>query len=354
MQPSPISLSHFAKMMGPHGLYQHATLKEPNLAEGYCVDDNARAIIVLLEYIRQFPDHAEQATVFLTSCFSFIEDAQHAPGTYYNFRTANGTWLTHDVSEDMYARLARTYAYILSHDTNNERKGKTNQLLIDLIPTLTTLTAPRAQAETCIAVATLPSSFLQEHPELIAISENHIKSLLALWDKESSPAWPWFQDTMTYANAILPQSMLVSSEEKVEACLHPSAAFLIQATIQNNIFTPIGSVGWYPKGGTPSYDNQQAIEAGTMFDFLLAYKAKFPMNVSDTEVIAPYLWFFGKNTGNTMMADTHIGACLDGLFLDRVNPNYGAESMLAFLWAELLMRTAEETIQGAARNALKS
>lgn len=354
MQVSPISLRHFEKLMGPYGLYQHATKMEPNLAEGYCVDDNARAIIVLLAYLKQSPTEQDKAESFLASCFAFIKDAQHTPGMYYNFRDANGTWLTHDVSEDMYARLARTYAYILSHDTNEGRKKESTHLLTTLFPTLQKLTAPRAQAETVIAIATLPQDFLASHPEYRALQKVHTTSLLALWQKESSPAWPWFQDTMTYANAILPHSMLASSSTEAEESLHASTSFLLQTTIQDNIFTPIGSVGWYPKGGTPSHNNQQAIEAGTMFDFLLEYHAKFPEKVSLEQVLAPYLWFFGRNTSNVVMADTALGACLDGLFVDHVNPNYGAESMLAYLWAELLIQKTPVITQEAAKKILEA
>ncbi|MDA1169380.1 MAG: hypothetical protein O3A36_03520 [bacterium] len=332
-EPQNISLIHFEKLMGPYGLYQHATKREPNLAEGYCVDDNARAITVLLNYIQQFPAQSEQAIVLLNACFTFIRDAHHAPGTYYNFRDASGTWLKHDVSEDMYARLARTYAYILSHDTNSDRKIIAQALLSDLLPRLESLTAPRALAETIIALA--------EYPEYERIATLHRNNLLALWETQSSSAWPWFQESMTYANALLPHSMLTNpalASDKVRECLHTSAAFLIQTTIQNNIFIPIGNIGWYAKGGVAAQYDQQAIEAGTMYDFLLEYRAQFPEKVTVEQLQAPYNWFFGKNTKNVVMADTETGACLDGLNLDIPNQNYGAESMLAYLWAELLMR----------------
>lgn len=354
MQVPPISLNHFSKLMGPYGLYQHATKREPNLAEGYCVDDNARAVMVLLEYIQQFPLSALEVEPLLASCFSFLEDARYGEGTYYNFRDAKGVWLTHDISEDMYARLARTYAYVLQHDTNSNRKEKASTLLLDLLPTLQTLTAPRAQAETCIAVTTLPEHFLREHPEFTALQTTHTKNLLSLWNTQSSSDWPWFEPSMTYANAILPHSLLSSPSHETQECLHASAAFLIDTTIQDNTFMPIGSVGWYPKGGVASHDNQQAIEAGTMFDFLLAYQSQFPKKVSDEVVAAPYLWFFGNNTKSVLMANKEIGACLDGLFLTHTNPNYGAESMLAYLWAELLMQRAPESVRAIADRFLKS
>lgn len=330
-----ISLQHFEKLMGPYGLYQHATLREPNLAEGYCVDDNARAIIVLLAYKAQFPADSDKVEIFLASCFAFIKDAQHAPGTYYNFRDAQGRWLTHDVSEDMYARLARTYTYLIAYDTNSDRKKIAQKLLTDLIPRLESLTAPRALAETIIALA--------DYQEYKALVLAHTNSLLELWNTQSSSSWPWFQESMTYANALLPHSILASldiAQPAAKECLHASANFLIQTTISNGMFMPIGNMGWYKKGNTPARYDQQAIEGSTMFDFLLVYQSQFPEKVSNSVLLAPYQWFHGNNSKKIPMADTETGACLDGLNLNEPNKNYGAESMLAYLWAELLKNTS--------------
>ncbi len=48
MQLQKEFLAHFGAMMGPQGLYQHATIRTPLLSEGYCTDDNARAIQMLV------------------------------------------------------------------------------------------------------------------------------------------------------------------------------------------------------------------------------------------------------------------------------------------------------------------
>ncbi len=331
--PHLISLTHFQNLFGSYGLYQHATRREPNLAEGYCVDDNARAIIILLAFIKQFPRDRARAEAFLETCFAFIQDSRHSPGTYYNFRDKDGVWLTHDVSEDMYARLARMYTHMLTHDVSGNRHDKARELLNDLLPTLQALTAPRAQAETVIALA--------PHAEYTHIAKDHLQRLLALWDEQSSSSWPWFESSMTYANALLPHSMLAGYKlnPKAQACLHESTEFLIKTTIQDNIFYPIGNKGWYQKGGTPARYDQQAIEAATMFEFLLAYRAAFPEHVSKETAYAPYHWFLGRNSKNITMADQKTGACLDGLNENEPNQNYGAESMLSYLSAELYMNT---------------
>ncbi len=338
---TPLGLSHTRTLIGQYGIYQHASGLHPNLKEGYCVDDNARAVIVLISWVQQSPTDTPELEIFLDRCFQFVVDAQHAPGAYYNFRDDNGAWLTHDISEDMYARIARMYAYVISHDTNTDRITASKRSLIHLVPTLSHLTAARALAETIIAIQSLPKTFLSSNPELVRIAQQHTATLLALWDTTSSQDWKWFEPAMTYANAILPHGILMSDHtlsERADACLHASAEFLMSTTIQNSIFMPVGNKGWYTKGGTPARYDQQPIEAGTMFDFLIAYQAKFPKNISKEELLAPYLWFLGQNTDHTVMANTTIGSCFDGLEKTGPNPNCGAESTLAYLSAELSYR----------------
>ncbi len=330
--------------MGPYGLYQHANGREANLKEGYCTDDNARAVVVLLAWREQWPTDAVKVEIFLQRCFAYIKDAKHSPGEYYNFRDAQGQWLTHDVSEDMYARLARAYALILTHDHDAARKQAAEELLLDLLPTLAQLRFPRAQAEAIIAITLLPPDWLEQHPTFRAVVAQHLKHLASFWQQYATLKWRWFETAMTYANALLPHSILVGSKllqtTTYNEILHDSTQFLLQATIEKNIFRPIGSDGWSPKGSTPSHDNQQPIETGLTIDFLLNYTASFPDKVSINQVIAPYLWFYGQNDQNVLLVDYGNSASFDALCTTHVNTNCGAESLLAYLWSEIRINQA--------------
>ncbi len=342
-------LSHFTVMMGPWGLYQHATVREPLLREGYCVDDNARAVIVLSRLLSIVPSEDITMTKdLLLKCWKFVCEAELESGHYHNFRSSEGVWLETDESEDMYARLIRMLGEVLRNDQLSDLHSQAKRMLQLLLTRASSMQAPRFWAECVIALVDLPDDAgLGDRKEPLLQQGREV--LGRLWETNSSPDWMWFEESMTYANALLPHGLLASrlygKDSAVEDMLHESAAFLIRTTIQNGIFVPIGSNGWYPKGKTPSHDNQQAIEAGTMFDFLLAYHDAFPELVTIETVAAPYLWFFGHNTNRAMMADESTGACLDGLFLHGVNPNYGAESMLAYQYAELLFQNAPASIR---------
>ncbi len=345
------SLAHFQTMLGPYGLYQHATHQTPNLREGYCTDDNTRAVQLLLQWLALANhEEREQLEPLLQPCWQFLLDGERPDGTWYNFRSAEGEWLTNEISDDMYARLARTAATVVRFDSNSNRKQQALKLLTQLEPRLQHLSALRGWAETNIALTLLPPEHLLGFKNLI---ETNTQRLLTAWQTEAASDWPWFEPIMTYANAMIPQGLLASRDHapsaQLEEALKQSTDFLITTTIRDGIFIPIGSVGWYPKGGKPSDENQQPIEAGTMFEFLLAYDKAFPGQLSTETILAPYLWFFGANTNKQIMANVEIGASYDGLFHKGPNPNFGAESMLAYLSSEFFLSLAPANIQSASQ-----
>ncbi len=345
-----LSLQHFRRLMGAYGLYQHADTNNPILSEGYCTDDNARAVQVLVRLIPFLAGaQRKDARLFLEKCWRFLKEAEQAPGSFINFREANGRWLPRKPeSEDMYARVIRCLVELIIHDEDDGRRQEAAQKLEELEGRIKSLTAPRAIAETLVALAKLTAAD-KVPPCLAGWQDKGYQALAALWQKNVEQSWQWFEPVMTYANALFPHALVALTKEadkKIQDnILEASARFLIAATIRENMFIPIGSDGWYAKGGRPATNNQQPIEAGLMFDFLLEYRRYFPERVSVAEVAAPYLWFFGCNTGHVVLADTEAGASYDGLFDLGINDHRGAESMLAYLWTEILLARAPAEVK---------
>ena len=344
-----VSLKHFTRLMGPYGLYQHSDTYQPLLSEGYCTDDNARAVRLLVRLLPLLSGTQQaQAERLLVACWQFVRAAQVKPGVYVNFCDAKGRWQPKiPESEDMYARVARCLVEVIIHDKDTGRRKEAAQMLDDLVERVERFTAPRAWAEALIALSALART---GQPQYVSDLQKKGYQLLAtLWQKNSSPSWSWFEPVMTYANALFPQALLsLASHSDLpgrEKILEESASFLISSTVRNNIFIPIGSAGWYPKGDRPSSDNQQPIEAGLMFDFLLEYHKFFSDRVLPEVVAAPYLWFFGRNTGKVVMADANAGASYDGLFSHGINKHRGAESMLAYLWCEIRLIEADPKLR---------
>lgn len=334
-------LSHFNAMMGTYGLYQHAKYQTPLLSEGYCTDDNARAVQMLC-HLTPLVSADEQLAIreLFQRCWEFIHQAQIEPGYFTNFRSVTGEWLPQGTaeSEDMYARIIRALSEVLHSPDFSEYHAESSVMIEPLIKRASERHMPRFCAEYLIATKDM--------------SDTHAwaaQIILELWKKNSSPDWPWFEKRMTYANALLPHGLLSVLESgpdtEVETILHASAEFLINTTIKDGMFIPIGNNGWYSRGGKPSQYDQQAIEASTMLDFLIDYNQKYPSLVPYANVVAPYLWFFGNNTNSVVMADEKNGSCYDGLSTKGPNQNRGAESMLAYQWAEIRMREVSPQIQ---------
>lgn len=345
-----VSLQHFTRLMGPYGLYQHSDTYQPLLSEGYCTDDNARAVRVLVRLLPLLSGTQRgEAERLLAACWQFVRGARAEPSVYVNFRDAAGRWQPKmPESEDMYARVVSCLIELIIHDHDSGRRQEATSMLDHLVKRVERFAAPRAWAEALIALSALVHA--GQTPRYVSdLQKKGYQFLAALWQKNSSPSWPWFEPVMTYANALFPHALLslashsgLTSRDKI---LEESASFLISSTVRNDVFIPIGSAGWYSKGDRPSSDNQQPIEAGLMFDFLLEYHKFFPGRVLPEVVAAPYLWFFGRNTGQVVMAEPAAGASYDGLYSHGINKHRGAESMLAYLWCEVRLAEADPNLR---------
>ena len=166
--------------------------------------------------------------------------------------------------------------------------------------------------------------------------------LVECYRRSLRPDWPWFESRMTYANAVLPHALFIAArcwpEEDFLDVAEATFDFLDRETTVENVFWPIGNSDWYPRGEEQSLYDQQPVEAVTMAE---AAMAGFTLlgNSGGEKYLAvfrrAYAWFHGENSLHQPLVDVHCGSCYDGLQRSGVNRNQGAESTLAYLWAEL-------------------
>jgi hypothetical protein len=168
--------------------------------------------------------------------------------------------------------------------------------------------------------------------------------LLKIYRVTSTPGWNWFEDSLAYSNARLPEALLLagsrtSNEEWLTAGLESLEWLEKQqhCTIDGH-FVPIGSLGFYSKGGGKARFDQQPVEASaTVSACLQAHRATGDERWS-RKAWAAFNWFLGDNDLKTALYDPSTGGCRDGLHPDRANENQGAESTLSFLMALLQMQ----------------
>jgi len=163
-----------------------------------------------------------------------------------------------------------------------------------------------------------------------------------------SPDWAWFEDVLAYSNARLAQAVLIAGRRNSD--LHMLSVGLgaldwlseVQHCAEKDHFVPIGSQGFYRKGGERARFDQQPVEAGSAVSACLeAYRATKDDRWRK-EAWSAFNWFLGANDLQIALYDSATGGCRDGLHPERVNENQGAESTLAFLMAQVEMRLLGE------------
>jgi hypothetical protein len=118
-----------------------------------------------------------------------------------------------------------------------------------------------------------------------------------------------------------------------------------QQTTEKGHLRPIGSNGFYPRGGARANFDQQPIEAqATVAACLEAYRATADVQWYELARCA-FDWFLGGNDLGLELYVPETGGCHDGLHADRVNGNQGAESTLAFLLSLVDMRQVQDMLE---------
>ena len=178
--------------------------------------------------------------------------------------------------------------------------------------------------------------------------------LMELYAKTAQPDWPWFEEELTYDNAKLAHALILSGDDMgqaplVERGLQTLRWLIGVQTSEHGNFSPIGSNGFYRRGGARATFDQQPIEAqATISACLEAHRV-----TSDPwwyeRAHHAFDWFLGWNDLGLEIYAANTGGCRDALHVDRVNNNQGAESTLAFLLslAEMRLTQNEATVLDA-------
>ncbi len=352
-----LNTNHLFTMTDDTGMLQHAIFSVPNTCEGYTTDDNARALIVstLLSESVGFP-HGEDHLNLSRRYLAFLWLAFHSDiGRFRNFLGYDRKWLEDVGSEDSHGRALWALGSVLGHSQNAGLRGAAGRLFEAAAPAVLKFSSPRAWAFSVLGL----QAYLDWFPgdRAIQITRNRLANrLLDIYEHSRSGAWHWFEKSLAYSNARLPQALILaggrSKNRRMIAAGIESLEWLVAAQHCGDleIFVPIGSSGCFSEGGEKPRFDQQPVEAcATISACLEAYRLTQNQNWTD-EAHCVFRWFLGKNDLQASLYDATTGGCKDGLHPDRVNENQGAESTLSFLMALLEMQRAngshaETTIQ---------
>ena len=209
------------------------------------------------------------------------------------------------------------------------------QLFGQALPAVVNFTSPRAWASSLLGI----DEFLRRLSGDRAATQTRdalTTRLSELFDRADKPDWPWFEDELAYDNAKLAHALILTGRTTGQQALLEKGIRALRwlaevQTSENGHFRPIGSNGFYRRGGPRANFDQQPIEAHTMISACLeAYRATSDASWHE-QAHRAFDWFLGWNDLGRELYSPSTGGCRDALHVDRVNGNQGAESTLAFL-----------------------
>jgi glycosyltransferase involved in cell wall biosynthesis len=329
-----MQIGHFLSMCDDTGLFQHAVHSVPDRLHGYCVDDNARAL--LLACALNDPGEQRLPEILTVRFAAFVQHAWN-PDTrrFRNFMGFNRNWLEGSGSEDSHARTLWALGECARRDTSPSRRQWAQALFVEALPTAESFRSPRAWAFTLLGLdaycAVAPDDLHGQ--EVRHVLAGRLMSILATVE---TPEWVWFEEGLAYDNARLPQALIMTGmatrmPEYVEAGLRSLRWLMTQQTASAGHFRPVGTAGFGEQRQHPRAFDQQPVEAtATIAACLTAWRADGDAGWT-TMATRVFGWFLGSNDLSVALVDPQTGSCRDGLHPDRANENRGGESALSYL-----------------------
>jgi glycosyltransferase involved in cell wall biosynthesis len=339
-----MTLKHVRAMTDDTGMLQHAIYSIPRYESGYCLDDNARALLLMALLEEAGGDDPAAVRTFGTRYLAFVNHAfDRVTGRFRNFLSYARHWLEPCGSEDSHGRALWALGAIIGRSGDPGRRSLAIDLFHAAIPAVTTFTSPRAWAYALLGLDEYLRAF-QGDSMAEARREELAYRLLGLFQRTSRPDWPWFEESVTYSNGRLSQALIVSGDrmdrsEMLEAGMRSLDWLISVQSSADRQFAAIGSNGFYQRGALPATFDQQPVEACAMVSACLeAYRVDSDMRwLSHARWV--FNWFLGENHLQHWLFDSATGGCRDGLHVDRPNQNQGAEATLSFLLALQEVRT---------------
>jgi glycosyltransferase involved in cell wall biosynthesis len=331
----PLKLDHLVAMTDDTGMFQHAKFTVANREHGYCVDDNARALIIAAE-AQSLMTEASSGQL----CHCYLAFLLHAfdrnSGRFRNFMSYDRRWTETVGSEDSHGRAIWGLGASLPLLVGSRNLPMISTLFKQALPAVETFLAPRSIAFSLIGIDAYLLSFsgdTEARRVFTVLAERLYKQFV----DQLRDDWVWPERLVTYDNGKLPQALIVAgkrlqNDNMAEVGMR-SLKWLFDIQMENDHFVPIGNDGWYKFGQHKARFDQQPLEAQAMLEACIAaYQFSLDKQWLGRAMTA-FSWFLGHNDLNLPLYDAKTGGCRDGLQSTGVNENQGAESSLAWLIA---------------------
>ncbi|MHC4858750.1 MAG: glycosyltransferase family 4 protein [Planctomycetota bacterium] len=330
-----VSLRHIQRLTDQTGILQHATGIIPNREEGYCLDDNSRALMMAVQNFRIASDEEsfELATVYL----SYVQHSQRDDGSFHNFMNYQREFVKDGDkdadSEDSQARAIWALGYTVGNCWDTSLQFVAGALF-HRSKHLANRMGVRGTSFSILGLC----EYLEEHPddrEVRRLLERASDKLVECHKRTAAADWEWFEDRLTYANGILPLALFrayrFTQDRKYLSVAKRTLSFLEKVCFEEDHLQLVGNQEWRSRSEKGCLFDEQPIDAMALV--LLFREAYLILNERRhlERMRESFDWFLGKNRLKKPLYDFESKGCRDGLMEKDVNFNQGAESSLAFL-----------------------
>ena len=335
-----LPLTAVERMSDGTGILQHGIHNIADRRHGYCIDDNARALILAVRRGRADPEGkvAELASTYAAFLqHGWNEDRRR----FRNFMSFERIWLEPVGSEDSNGRTLWALGVTAARSPWPGIREWAQTLFEHSGRTMGPLDARRARAFAALGAHALLKR-VPDHDLALEMMCTAGACLMKSHRAARREGWEWFEPDLAYDNARLCEGLLRAGEvlgdrAMIEAGLATLDWLVGVQTGPRGSFRPVGSNGFGRPYALPLAYDQQPLEAAATIDaaataFTITGDERWERVARDA-----FGWFFGDNDGGIPLADVATGGCFDGLMATGINRNQGAESILAVQLAAATM-----------------
>lgn len=333
-----INFNHIRNLTDETGIMQHAVFDMPNRKEGYCLDDNARAVLLGVWATKNKINSG--ASRLLPVYLSFIHYMQTGNGYFRNFMTYSKETPEDRGSEDSFGRTMMALGFLINEESSHFLVRNAREIFSKSYARVDELISLRAIATTIIGICqVIKYSFPDDlkRNKVIELADKIVNG----YNHHNSAEWHWFEPVLTYDNAMIPLSLLnayeITQDNRYLSIAFESMEFLESKVFGDGMLRPIGNKGWHARGEEIARFDQQGIDVMAM---ILFYSQAFRITREQDYLSRMYLsfqWFLGTNDLGLPLYDPSTGGCSDGLHSEGINLNQGAESTLAYWISHLVV-----------------
>ncbi|MFN7407554.1 MAG: glycosyltransferase [Cyclobacteriaceae bacterium] len=350
-----LSLDHIRKLTTDRGIIQFGRLSAPDNDSGYTLDDNARALVALCRYYQLTAD--ETSLPLIGTYLNFVIRSQGADGAFRNYFNFDGSAHARNAGEnleDANGRAVWALAEFVSNGKAFKKRwtDRAESAFLLALPAALKMRSPRALSFVlkglCYYNQVRTNITVKQH--IVSLADD----LVSKYRGVSNKKWKWFEDYLTYANAVMPEALLcayVATQNQTFKVVAKSCFdFLLKIIFRHDQIKVVSNRGWLRKGNVSNAFGEQPIDVAYTIMALDRFDDVFPLDGYRDKLTRAFNWFLGKNHLKQIVYNPATGGCYDGLEEHHVNLNQGAESTISYLLSRLAMETGRHQAHQTVRN----